>query len=254
MIVTDLDRTLLHSDKTVSDYTARILLACQQQGIMVVFATARSENACKRFTSMIKPDAMISNGGAFVCVGNEIVYRATMDMEITNKLLLSCLKQPSVGYIAVDAENGYFVNKPVDESSPTWADYLPAQVVDLSHGLSCAVYKISAEISAAKAAYEIAAEFPALDMVTWTGENWVCFSDKTASKWRGLKALAGHTGIDTAHIATFGDDYIDIEMLRESGVGVAVANAIDEVKVVADYTCDTNDNDGVARWLEENVL
>ena len=43
-------------------------------------------------------------------------------------------------------------------------------------------------------------------------------------------------------------------MLRECGIGVAVANAIDEAKAVADFVCDTNDNDGVARWLEENLL
>ena len=43
-------------------------------------------------------------------------------------------------------------------------------------------------------------------------------------------------------------------MLRDCGIGVAVANAIDEVKAVADHICDTNDNDGVAKWLEENVL
>ena len=52
----------------------------------------------------------------------------------------------------------------------------------------------------------------------------------------------------------FGDDYNDIEMLRDCGIGVAVANAIPEVKTAADYICDTNDNDGVAKWLEERVL
>jgi ribosomal protein S18 acetylase RimI-like enzyme len=42
-------------------------------------------------------------------------------------------------------------------------------------------------------------------------------------------------------------------MLRECGVGVAVANAIDEAKAAADYICDDCDNDGMAKWLEENV-
>ncbi|NLN07027.1 MAG: HAD hydrolase family protein, partial [Firmicutes bacterium] len=36
--------------------------------------------------------------------------------------------------------------------------------------------------------------------------------------------------------------------------GVAMGNSIAEVKMAADYVCDTNDNDGVARWLEENIL
>ena len=84
MIVTDLDRTLLRSDKNISEYTARVLSACQQRGKFVVFATARSENSCKRFTDTIKPDAIVSNGGALVRVGEDNIYRSAMNMETVN--------------------------------------------------------------------------------------------------------------------------------------------------------------------------
>ena len=57
-----------------------------------------------------------------------------------------------------------------------------------------------------------------------------------------------------SNIAAFGDDYNDVEMLRECGIGVAVANAIDEAKAAADYICGDCDDDGTARWLEEHVL
>jgi len=46
----------------------------------------------------------------------------------------------------------------------------------------------------------------------------------------------------------------DVEILRECGISVAVANAVDEAKAVADNICDTNENDGVAKWLRENVI
>jgi len=46
----------------------------------------------------------------------------------------------------------------------------------------------------------------------------------------------------------------DIDFLNYTGIGVAVANALDEVKAVAKYICDTNENDGVAKWLEERIL
>lgn len=254
MIVTDLDRTLLRSNKTISDYTARVLIACQQQGIMVVFATARSENSCKRFTDIINPVAIISNGGAMVRVGEKIVYRAVMNIEITNGLLLSCLKQPSVGYITVDTDKGYFVNKPVDENDPGWIEYLPAYYVDFSQCLDCDAYKITVEISDDTTAHEIVSAFPTVDVIPFSGEGWFRFADKAADKWSGVKALSAYTGIDLTSIAAFGDDYNDVEMLRECGVGVAVANAINECKAAADFICDNNDNDGVAKWLEENVL
>jgi len=52
----------------------------------------------------------------------------------------------------------------------------------------------------------------------------------------------------------FGDDWNDIELLRNCGTGIAVANALNEAKAVADYVCASNDEDGVAKWLEEYVL
>jgi hydroxymethylpyrimidine pyrophosphatase-like HAD family hydrolase len=55
-------------------------------------------------------------------------------------------------------------------------------------------------------------------------------------------------------VAAFGDDFSDVEMLNECGIGIAVANAIVEAKTTADYICDTNDNDGVAKWIEEKIL
>jgi hydroxymethylpyrimidine pyrophosphatase-like HAD family hydrolase len=55
-------------------------------------------------------------------------------------------------------------------------------------------------------------------------------------------------------IIAFGDDYNDMEMLKNCGVGVAVANACDEAKSAADYVCGSNDEDGAANWLEINML
>ena len=254
MIVTDLDRTLLRSDKTISDYTASVLLACQQRGISVVFATARSENSCKRFTDLIKPNAIISNGGALVRIGDKTIYRSAMSMETVNELLLSCLNRRNVGYITVDTDKGYFVNKPVDENDPGWIEYLPASYVDFSQGLDCDAYKITIEISDDTTAYNVVSGFPNVEVIPFSGESWYRFASKGADKWQGVSALASITDIDLKNIIAFGDDYNDIEMLRGCGIGVAVSNAVDEAKAVANCICDTSDNDGVAKWLEERIL
>jgi len=60
--------------------------------------------------------------------------------------------------------------------------------------------------------------------------------------------------IPLKNVAVFGDDTSDIDILRSAGIGVAVQNAIPEVKAVADYVCGDCDKDGVARWIEENIL
>jgi len=78
--------------------------------------------------------------------------------------------------------------------------------------------------------------------------------NKNARKRNAIKEIANHFGVTLAETAAFGDDYNDIEMLQDCGIGVAVANAIDETKAAADLICDTNENDGVAKWIEENIL
>lgn len=67
----------------------------------------------------------------------------------------------------------------------------------------------------------------------------------TASKWKALQWLARRRGIEPEEIVAIGDDANDVEMVRAAGYGVAVANALDEVKAVADYVTKHPRNLGV---------
>ena len=77
---------------------------------------------------------------------------------------------------------------------------------------------------------------------------------RDANKCSSIEKMQTALGFGNNEIVVFGDDANGVEMLQECDVGVAVANAIDEAKAAADYICDTNDNDGVAKWLEDNVI
>jgi hydroxymethylpyrimidine pyrophosphatase-like HAD family hydrolase len=77
---------------------------------------------------------------------------------------------------------------------------------------------------------------------------------RDATKAKAVAAVANYLDIEQTEIVAFGDDANDIDLLQYCGVSVAVSNAINEVTAVADHICDDNDNDGVAKWLEENVL
>ncbi|MDR3208181.1 MAG: HAD hydrolase family protein [Oscillospiraceae bacterium] len=77
---------------------------------------------------------------------------------------------------------------------------------------------------------------------------------RSAKKWNAIRRLADHFSVSPAETAAFGDDYNDIEMLKNRGVGVAVANALDEATAAADFVCASHDEDDVAAWLAENVL
>jgi hypothetical protein len=75
-----------------------------------------------------------------------------------------------------------------------------------------------------------------------------------ASKWTALAALAADMGIDAADVMAIGDDLNDASMVAGAGVGVAMGNAVDAVKAVADEITEGNDADGVACAIERLVL
>ena len=76
----------------------------------------------------------------------------------------------------------------------------------------------------------------------------------SATKWNGIKQMLTSFGISPEDAVYFGDDNDDIEPIKHCGLGVAVSNAIPAVLAVADKIIDTNDNDGVARFIKENLL
>ena len=72
----------------------------------------------------------------------------------------------------------------------------------------------------------------------------------TADKANGIRAIAEYMGINISETMAFGDGGNDLSMLRAAGVGVAMGNALDEVKAHADYVTSSVDEDGIANALK----
>jgi Cof subfamily protein (haloacid dehalogenase superfamily) len=90
--------------------------------------------------------------------------------------------------------------------------------------------------------------------VTRTQIEYIEFMNPQVSKGRALQALAGQLDIPNDLIVTFGDGYNDESMMEIAGFRVAMGNSVDQIKAIADYTTDTNQNDGVALAVEHLLL
>jgi hydroxymethylpyrimidine pyrophosphatase-like HAD family hydrolase len=86
------------------------------------------------------------------------------------------------------------------------------------------------------------------------GSRWHELLPVSVNKWTALEVIAERLSVRPEEIAAFGDDVNDIEMITNAGCGVAMDNAKAVVKAAANYICGTNDNDGPAKWIEENML
>ena len=259
MIVCDLDGTLLRSDSSISDYTLDVLEKCRAAGIKIAIATARPMyTALRLFVETIKPDIAIYNGGAMAKIGDITVHHTSLETDLANGIFKALTERRDAGRISVtgiSAEDNkvYYTNRFVSEDF--WVEDLRKsgfKVVetDFSTGLIHSVCKISARIDGPLDFFR--ENFPDVDIVCYRDDNLTRFAHRDGTKWKAIQACATFLGIKTTKIAAFGDDLIDVEMLANCGVGVAVENAVAEAKAAANFICPSNDKDGVARWLEEN--
>ena len=248
LIVTDLDGTLLRRDKTVSKYTAQVLQRIRNRGVLLAFATARDFRFVTEYItplSGITPDILIADNGALACCGDIEIYKKMIPGK-TVSALISQFKTVR----SVSTEDAYYLSG--DFSKDHWSIGKKATVItDFSTEImNDALYVDGIPINHSS----LIENYPEIRTVFYSDVELITAVHCEATKLNALNAVINALNIDLSETVVFGDDYSDISAIQKGGVGVAVANAIDEVKAVADYICDTNDNDGVARWLEEHML
>ena len=250
MIITDLDETLLYSDKSISEYTISVLEKCREKGIKIAFATARSTKSAAKMLEQFTPDIFIGYGGAMVLSGEKVIYRFDIPVDISNRLINDCLNEPDIIHVLATNESVSYTNK----TNPNDKRISHYQSFDFSSNDAISYLKISVISPNNELVEKIASNYPMLDFLRYKGEDFYRFANPNAVKWNAIKAVSDFYDISTDMFVAFGDDKNDLEMIEKCGVGVAVENALDEVKNVAKYVCDANNNDGVAKWLEKYIL
>lgn len=249
MILTDLDGTLLRSDGSISERTKLILKSCQDRGIYIVIATARYWIGAEHCIEEIQPDYEITTDGTLIHHHGEQIYSCNLDIKDTNQIIQDILARNYKTEITVAAGRQVFWNSThISESEKLYK----AVYCDYQKPLSCRANKITAQLPDYETALKIANK-NCCRLQSYRGENWYAFLPQTAGKVQAIRELAKILHISLNEIVAFGDDKNDMEMLKMCGIGIAVENAISEVKDIADSVTLSNDEEGVAEWLTKNV-
>jgi len=252
MLVTDLDRTLLRGDKSVSDYSAEVLRRCRERGLKVVFATARPKRAVmKGWIENIPPaDALIVHNGAIMYAGGEFLGSFGIDSVKKDDILRAISRDFPDVKLSVEIDDVLYANFDV---TTIWQDVQRIKT-DFTDLPDKPADKIIVGVSSLADMRRFERYVPDDLYMELSDGKLALIMNRKATKWAAVQAVAAHFDIPTEKIAAFGDDFNDVGMLRGCGVGVAVSNAIDEAKAAADYVCWSNEEDGVAKWIERNVL
>lgn len=249
MLVTDLDGTLLRTDNTISEYTNTILTRCKNSGIKIIYATARGESA-KRLTSSILFDGSITMNGAIAKINNDIIYKKLIPHQIARSLLMACDNRG----LKVTAEiNGiHYIN---EKMNSVQMFETPKRIVNFSQ------YDIDTE-----KIFIVDFNLKDVDFIKGLlcdnlyfitaidGDGFGMIMHKEATKANAVSAIAKYWGIKPSEIIAFGDGQNDVDMLSFAGIAVVMGNSNENIKKSADYICLSNDDDGLAKWLESNLL
>ncbi len=257
MIASDLDRTLLRDDETLSTATVEAIKRVRDKGLLFVVATARSLYSTLLVTQDLCPDAIIHTGGAYAVVGDEVIFRAVLSPEDTRDAALVCLSAPFVDHIRVCGETEDITTNPaIPMGQREFLHYRRVSDEELPEAAFQAATKITV---CAPEADPVATLFDGDPRYLFTpsrntGRFGHKLSNPAATKEAALAHVAAHFGITCDEIMAFGDDMADVGMLSLCGLGVAVENAIPEAKAAADIVCGSNEEDGVARYLTQIFL
>lgn len=251
LILLDLDETLLHSDKTISDYSAQIFEQCRQRGILVGFCTSRGKPNIIPFEKKINPDICICNGGAVIYRNGNLLHAVSFSIEETRALLKTAGTVCGSGCeITVDTIDRIFWNRQKDKST----DYADNSIYDDFRNFVQPAMKICVQTDDPEKAKEIAQSVPACDFLPFSDIPWYKFSPASATKESAILILCQNLGIFPQEILAFGDDFNDIGMLKLCGKGIAMGNAIPQVKATADDITKTNNEDGAAWYVEKEIF
>ncbi|MDN0044845.1 Cof-type HAD-IIB family hydrolase [Mediterraneibacter glycyrrhizinilyticus] len=269
MIGLDLDGTLLTDKKELTARTKAVISRTLSQGIVVLVATGRPwmgiPEELRNFPGMRY--ALTSNGARVIDTQEErVIEEHLLSPELALQALEICGKYDTLQEVYFDGQ-GY---APADKMAvveryhrnPSMCEYMRntripvdniAELVkEENRGLD-KVQALFADMEERTQAWRELREVSGLELVGSLRYN-IEINTAGVNKGTGLVNLGKVLGIKREEIMAFGDGDNDIVMLKEVGIGVAMANAEDKVKETADYITLSNEEDGVAEAIEKLVL
>jgi len=271
LIAIDMDGTLLSNRSEVTPRTKAAIHRCLNAGILICFATGRNWTESQVVLDAVEhfASAVFVGGAMVVDTGQRVVlHRTLMDSALARELSEMIEQAGHAVMAAQDPAGGheYVVSGNVEllPAMKHWLDHTQAKVrrlptlgeFDHSHTIRLSI--IAAMDSLDEVQRQIDQRFT--DRVFYhrmtiphKGVELMEIFDPSCNKWEGIMQVARRHDVLPEEIVAIGDDFNDLHMIRNAGLGVAMGNARPEVQRLAKRVIGTNEEEGLAQFLEELV-
>lgn len=239
LVALDMDGTVLDDEQKISAENREWINRALDAGITVIFSTGRGMRSVEPYTKDLDLNTPVVtvNGSEVWKKPGELLNRHLMDAKYIKKM----------HQLAVEHDI-WFWSYAVEElfNKDNWQPDLESK-----HWLKFGYYTENDEIR-----QEIRRTIAAWDVMEITNShpfNIEC-NPKGVNKASGLQEVCRLLGIKMSEVVAIGDSMNDAAMIRSAGLGVAMGNAQDEIKGIADFITTTNVDNGVAKVIREYVL
>lgn len=269
LVCIDMDGTLLNNRHQVTDLNRKALKEAVEGGVKIAITTGRLYTSASLYAEMIGVKvAVISSNGTYIREKGEgkCIYKHPMNRDEFSRVCDIIEKynvrtnfntyNKLIGREHPPVNNAYMI------SNKTAPEHLKVGVAvhknireayDIYEGeiLKAIMFPQGPEMIE-KIKKELI-EMGGLEVVSSGPDNIEIMAEGT-SKGSGVKAFSEILGVDKKEIICIGDHENDISMVTYAGLGIAMGNAVDSLKKVADYVTDDNENSGVGKAINKFIL
>lgn len=267
--LTDLDGTLLQSDASLSGYTVNVINHALKQGMIISYATARSYISSNKIVSVIpwKYPVILYNGAViFDPVSSKVIGGYWLDIETTNEIIKLGKAQSLIPFLfALDDEDKervlheklhrtgdlkFYESRPND---PRFGEVPQLECPDSIRTLIVTYIGLLEELEPLKA--EVQQKLGKKVHIHLMRDSYIEnhyfleFSHSMANKKEGLKQWCELMHCQPDEVTVFGDNLNDLGMFEAAGTKVAVSNAHTTLIELSTLVAESNDEDGVAKYI-----
>jgi Cof subfamily protein (haloacid dehalogenase superfamily) len=260
MLAIDIDDTLINDNKEITQGTKHALEQALAQGVTVTLATGRMYASAKQMAAQLGLNVpLITYQGSLVknSVDGATLYERNVPSEAAHHIFDYCERNglhlqtylDDILYVQVD-----------NEKSRNYASLskIPFTVYpkfrELADKPSTKLLIIDDPGRLDEVAVELRDQIGHLVHITKSKPHFLEIVNREGTKGHAIRFLAERFGYDMSQVIAIGDSWNDHEMLEAAGFGVAMGNAVESLKEIADYVTLTNNEDGVKHVVEKFVL
>jgi hydroxymethylpyrimidine pyrophosphatase-like HAD family hydrolase len=227
-------QVIIKSQKKVNKLFGNV----KKSGNYIAYITGRGTIKTKKFIKELPCDAYACNNGSEIFCNDKLIQSNCIEFNYGKNFLK---KECSNKDIFVVMEPYKYLN--YDDKKIDNVDYFKSDIDNLPNK--------PIDMISIKGIDGINTEKYNMLQFKKSGLNELMVNDKKATKLNSLQVISEYFKISKENIISFGDDYSDIEVFENSGISVAMGNAISELKKIATHITDDNNNNGIAKFIDK---